>query len=247
MALERGLAVIALTDHDTLGGVAEAQQTARGTSLEVIAGVEINSEGGMHILGYYVDPENGSLRERLQAMREARVDRAHKMVERLRELGMLLRWEEIQSLAGGDSIGRPHTARALLNGGYVETLQEAFDRFVGRDGLAYVPRPRLAPPEAIEVIIGAGGVPVLAHPGHYWAALERLPEFVGYGLRGVEVYYPDHSPKEIETLLGLGREYGLLSTGGTDFHGPAVREGAPLGSIYVPLECVERLREAAGR
>jgi len=226
MALERGLAVIALTDHDTLGGVAEAQQAAVGTGLEVITGVEVNSEGDwgdLHFLGYYVDPENGPLRERLQAMRDVRVGRARKMIERLSEMGMALEWEEVRALAGGDSVGRPHVARALLNRGYVKTTQEAFDRFIGNDGPAYVPRLRLAPPEVIQTIIGAGGV------------------------RGVEVYYPHHSPEEIEMLLGLCREYGLLATGGSDFHGPGIKEGASLGSVYVPPECVERLREAAGR
>ena len=250
MALERGLTVIALTDHDTLGGVAEAQQAAVGTGLEVITGMEVNSEGDwgdLHILGYYVDLNNGPLQEQLEAVQDVRVGRARKMIERLTEMGMPLAWDDVRALAGGASVGRPHVARAMVNRGYVRTTKEAFDRFIANDGPAYVPRLRLTPPEVIEAIIGAGGVPVLAHPGHYWAALERLPEFVGYGLRGVEVYYPDHSPKEIETLLGLCREYDLLFTGGTDFHGPAVREGAPLGSIYVPLGCVERLREAAGR
>jgi len=251
MALERGLSVIALTDHDTLGGVAEAQQAAVGTGLEVITGVEVNSEGDwgdLHFLGYYVDPENGPLRERLQAMRDARLGRARKMIERLSEMGMALEWEEVRALAGGDSVGRPHVARALLNQGYVKTTQEAFARFIGNDGPAYVPRLRLAPSEVIQTIIGAGGVPVIAHPAHSGAAaVERIPEFVGYGLRGVEVYYPHHSLEEIEMLLGLCREYGLLITGGSDFHGPGIEEGATLGSVYVPTECVERLREAAGR
>ncbi len=251
LALERGLTVIALTDHDTLAGVAEAQRAAIGTELEVIAGVEVNSEGDwgdLHFLGYYVDPEESLLRERLQAMREARVGRAYKMVERLREMGMELEWGEVRALAGGASVGRPHVARALLDRGYVSTIREAFDRFIGNDGPAYVPRLRLTPPEVIEAIIGAGGVPVIAHPAHSGrTAVERIPEFVGYGLRGVEVYYPHHSPEEIETLLGLCRKYDLLVTGGTDFHGPAVREGAPLGSVYVPPECAQRLREAAGQ
>ncbi|MFQ6102411.1 MAG: PHP domain-containing protein [Anaerolineae bacterium] len=251
LSLERGLAVIALTDHDTLGGVAEAQQAAVGTGLEVIAGVEVNSEGAwgdLHFLGYYVDPENRPLREKLQAMRDARVGRARKMVQRLSEMGMPLEWEEVRALASGESVGRPHVARALLNRGYVKTMQEAFDRFIANGGPAYVPRLRLIPPEVIQAIIEAGGVPVLAHPSHSGpAAVERIPEFVGYGLRGVEVYYPGHSPEEIEMLLELCREYGLLATGGTDFHGPGSSEGAPLGSVYVPLECVERLRETAGQ
>jgi predicted metal-dependent phosphoesterase TrpH len=249
LALERGLAVIALTDHDTLGGVAEAQRAAVGTGLEVIAGVEVNSEGewgDLHFLGYCVDPENGPLQERLRAMQDARLERALRMLERLREMGMVLEWEEVRVLAGGDAVGRPHVARALLNRGYVKTLQEAFDRFLGNDGPAYVPRPRLAPPEVIQAIHEAGGVPVIAHPAHSGpAAVGRIPEFVGYGLRGVEVYYPDHSPEEVEMLLGLCQKYGLLATGGSDFHGPDIQEGSSLGSVYVPLECVERLRESA--
>ncbi|MBU0704903.1 MAG: hypothetical protein KKC18_13670, partial [Chloroflexi bacterium] len=109
-------------------------------------------------------------------------------------------------------------------------------------GPAYVPRLKLTPAEVIQTIVEAGGVPVLAHPGHYWAILERLPEFIGYGLRGLETYYPNHSPTEVKTLLGLCREHGLIATGGTDFHGPGFEEGAPLGSVYVPPECVEQLR-----
>jgi predicted metal-dependent phosphoesterase TrpH len=161
---------------------------------------------------------------------------------------MTLKWEEVRALAGGDSIGRLHVARALLDRGYVRAVQEAFDRFIGRDGPAYAPRLRLTPPEVIEVITEADGIPVIAHPAHSGtAAVERLPEFVGYGLRGVEVYYPHHSPEDVETLLRLCREHGLLATGGADFHGRRVREGMALGSVYVPWECVERLREAAGQ
>jgi len=251
MALARGLTAIALTDHDTLGGVKKAQRAACDTGLEVISGVEINADGGqrdLHILGYYVDPENGPLQERLQAMQEARIGRARRVIERLRELGMALEMEEVQALAGGGSIGRPHVARALLNRGYVGTFQEAFDRFLGRDGLAYVPRLRLAPPEAIQAILEAGGIPVLAHPAHSGpSAVARIPELVNCGLRGLEVYYPHHSSAEAELLLELCQKHTLLATGGTDFHAPDSEEGAPIGSVYVPLACATRLREAAGR
>jgi predicted metal-dependent phosphoesterase TrpH len=251
LALERGLAAIALTDHDTLGGLVEAQQSASGTGLEVIAGVEINSEGDwgdLHFLGYYVDVGNDLLQERLQEMQDARVERARNMLERLRDMGMTLEWEKLRALAGGDSIGRPHVAQALLDRGYVKTVREAFERFIGNDGPAYVPRLRLTPPEVIRVITEAGGVPVIAHPAHSGAAaVEHIPELESHGLRGVEVYYPHHSPEEIETLLELCRAHGLLATGGSDFHGPSVMDGVPLGSVYVPWQCVERLREAAGR
>jgi len=248
VALEREMAVIALADHDTLDGVAEARRAARGAALEVVTGVEINSEGGLHILGYYVDRENGPLQERLQEMREARLSRAREMVGRLRELGVGLELEEVRALAGGDSVGRPHLARALIEGGYVQTVQEAFDRFVGREGLAYVPRPRLTPPEAIRTIIEANGAPVLAHPAHSGpAVVARIPELAACGLRGIEVYYPRHSPQEVEALLELCCERGLLATGGSDFHAPGSDEGAPIGSVHVPLECAERLRRAVVR
>lgn len=239
--------VIALTDHDTVGGVVEAQRAAVGAGLEVVPGVEINSEeagGELHFLGYYVDVENVSLRERLHDMRVARLERGRRMVERLCEMGMVLDWDEVQRLAGGETVGRPHVARALVEQGYVETVREAFERFIGRDGAAYFNRLKLAPWEAIETISQAGGVAVLAHAAHSGpAVVDRVPEFVSYGLRGLEVYYPEHSPEDVEMLLELCDKHGLLTTGGTDFHGPTV--GAPLGSVYVPLECVERLREAA--
>jgi predicted metal-dependent phosphoesterase TrpH len=249
LALARGLCVIALTDHDTVSGVADAREAAASTETEVIAGVEINAAGdgtSLHVLGFYVDPQDPHLIEKLRTMRDARLGRARKMLKRLYEMGMPLEWEEVRALAGGESVGRPHVARALINRGHVATVQEAFDRFIGPGRPAHVPRLRLTPAETIQVIIEAGGVPVLAHPAHSGpAAVERIPEFVAYGLRGLEVYYPRHSPDEVEMLLSLCQEYDLIATGGTDFHGPNSDEGAPLGSIHVPLACAERLREAA--
>jgi predicted metal-dependent phosphoesterase TrpH len=249
VALKQGLCVIALTDHDTLDGVAEAQSAADSTGLEVIAGVEVNSAGdgaALHILGFYTDPQDPNLNERLQAMRDSRLGRARRMVQRLDEMGMPLAWDRIQALAGGEIVGRPHVARAMLERGYVTSVREAFERFIGPDGPAHVPRLRLAPRDTIKMILHAGGVPVLAHPAHSGPAVTaRVPEFVAYGLRGLEVYYPHHSPGDVAMLLELCREYGLLATGGTDFHGPDSEEGVPLGSIHVPLECAERLRAAA--
>jgi len=249
LALERALSTIALTDHDTLGGVTEAQQAALGTGLEVIPGLEINSEGewgDLHFLGYYVDPGNEPLREMLQAIRDARVERARRMVERLGKMGMPLKWEKVRASAGGDSIGRPHVAQALLNRGYVETLPEAFARFIGNDGPAYVPHLRFTPPEVIGAIREAGGVSVIAHPAHTGPeAVDRIPEFAAHGLGGVEVYYPHQPPEAIDRLLALCREHRLLATGGSDFHGSGVAGGTQLGSVHVPPECAERLRDAA--
>ena len=249
LALEHGLRVIALTDHDAVAGVAEAQETAAGSGLEVIPGVEINSEGqwgDIHFLGLYIDPNDAYLNERLQEMRQARIRRARKMVEKLAQRGMVLQWEEVLALAGGESVGRPHIARALLSHQYVTSIQEAFDRYIGRDGPAYSPRLRLTPREAITAIHQAGGVAVLAHPAHS-GVLDRVEEFTTYGLQGLEVYYPAHSPEDVRALLNLCAQYDLLSTGGSDFHGPDYGEGAMLGSVHVPFECVQALRRAAGR
>lgn len=248
-ALARGLSVLALTDHDTLSGVAEAQAAAAGTGLEVIPGAEVNSEGAwgdLHILGYCLDPESPLLKKRLEAMRDARLGRARKMLEKLGQMGMPLDWEEVRALAAGESVGRPHVARALLNRGYVTSIQAAFDRYIANDGPAYVPRLRLTPAEVIEAIRTAGGVAVLAHPVHS-SAVDLIPELVPLGLQGLEVYYPGHSQRDVQELLALCRRYGLLATGGSDFHGPGYEEGAPIGSVVVPLECVERLKDAAGR
>ena len=249
MALTCGLSVIALTDHDTLGGIAEALQAALGTGLDVIPGVEINSEGewgDLHFLGYYVDPGERRLASRLETVRDGRVGRARKMIERLRELGMPLEWEQVRTLAGGPSVGRPHVARALVDRGYVSTTQEAFDRYIGNGGPAYVSRVRMSPPEVIQTILGAGGVPAIAHPVHSGPdVVTQIPEFVSYGLRGIEVYYPRHSPGDVEMLLRICEEHGLLAVGGTDFHGPEASEGTMLGSVPVPMSCVTQLRDAA--
>ena len=246
LAIQRGLGTIALTDHDTLGGVAKAQRAAAGSGLEVISGTEVSSEGewgDLHILGYYVSLTSDPLNKMMQEMQNSRLGRARKMVQRLGELGMPLEWEHVQALAGGESVGRPHVARALLERGYVVTLQDAFDHFLANGGPAYVPRLKLTPEKVIRTIIAAGGVPVLAHPGYYWDILERLPEFVGYGLCGLETYYPNHSPAEIKSLERLCQKYNLIPTGGSDFHGPGFEEGAPLGSVDVPAKCVAQLRE----
>jgi len=249
LGLSQGLAVIALTDHDTMGGVDEATRAAAGSGLEVIPGVEINSEGewgDIHFLGFYVDQHNRSLRDCLETVRDGRVARAKAMVKRLRELGMSLTWDEVRALASGPSVGRPHVARALVDRGYVANTQEAFDRYIGLDGPAYVARLRMAPRDVIKAIIEAGGVPVLAHPAYSGPeVLAHIPEFVDYGLQGIEVYYPAHSPAVRAALLELCREHGLLATGGTDFHAPTSNEGAMLGSVHVPMACATRLREVA--
>lgn len=247
-ALERRLWAIALTDHDSLGGVAEAQAAAAGADLELIPGIEVSTEGSwgdLHFLGYYVDPENSFLGSRLVRLQEARLERARKMVRKLARIGMVLDWDEVRALAEGDSVGRLHIGRALFQRGYVTSVQEAFDRYIGHRGPAYVSRLRLPYSEVIEAIGRAGGVAVLAHPVQS-AAVDLIPKLATLGLQGLEVYYPSHSPEEIEQLRELCCQYGLLATGGSDFHGAGHEEGVSIGGVFVPMECVARLREVVG-
>jgi predicted metal-dependent phosphoesterase TrpH len=148
----------------------------------------------------------------------------------------------VRALAAGESVGRPHVARALIERGYVRNVQEAFDRFIGNDGPAYVPRLRLAPAETIGVILEAGGIPVIAHPAYSGQmAVSRIPEFAQDGLRGIEVFYPGHTDQDVAMLQALCLKHDLLATGGSDFHGPGMGEGSYLGSTFVPPECLEQL------
>jgi predicted metal-dependent phosphoesterase TrpH len=196
------------------------------------------------VLGYFVDHHDAELQAFLARMRAGRVDRARTMVEKLAALGAPVSWERVQAIAAGASVGRPHVARALVEARRVSTVQEAFERFLGRRAPAYVPRLTLSPEEAVEAILAAGGVPVLAHPG--WASsgpvIERVPQMAARGLAGLEVYYPEHSAEMIASYLEVARRHDLIVTGGTDFHGGSLATRVPLGSVAVPAGVVPALR-----
>lgn len=246
-AREHGVGTLALTDHDTTAGLEEALAEGRRIHIDVIPGVEINTDVGddeIHILGYYVDHTRPDFQAFLARMRAGRVDRARAMVDKLRALGAPVEWTRVEAIAAGASVGRPHVARALLEARRVATMQEAFERFLGRRAPAYVPRLKVSPEDAVETVRAAGGVPVLAHPG--WASsgpvIERVPELVAHGLAGIEVYYPDHTAEMIAQYLDVVRRYGLVATGGTDFHGGGLATRVPPGSVRVPPEVVPALR-----
>ncbi len=241
MAQSLGLCAIAITDHESTSGVAPALQAAAGTGLTVVPGVEISTEsalGEVHMLGYFVEPGTAALEARLQEIREARVRRAQGMVEKLADLGMPLRWEHVRELAGGESVGRPHIARAMVEQGYVSSTDEAFALYIGSGGPAYVSRLKVAPEEAMDLIQGAGGVPVLAHP---LQATDLVPALVKAGLQGLEASYTGYSPEEVRFLEGLCRRYGLVATGGSDFHGPDLVCGV-MGQATTAFETVAQLR-----
>jgi 3',5'-nucleoside bisphosphate phosphatase len=255
-AREHGVGTLALTDHDTTAGLDEALAEGRRIHIDVIPGVEINTDVDqyeVHILGYYVDRTQAGFQAFLARMRAGRVDRARAMVDKLQGLGAPVAWARVEAFAAGGSVGRPHVARALVEARRVATVQEAFERFLGRHAPAYVPRLKVSPEDAVEALRAAGGVPVLAHPG--WAssgpALERVPELVAHGLAGIEAYYPDHTAEMTARCVEVARRHGLIVTGGTDFHGGGLATRVPPGSVRVPAEVVPALRarwqEAAKR
>lgn len=245
-ARKHGVTTLALTDHDTTDGLAEALAAAEAHRIDLIPGVEINTdvaEHEVHILGYFVDPAGPALQAFLGRMREGRRHRAEEMVRRLRALGAVIEWSRVAEIAAGASIGRPHVARALVEAGWVGSPREAFARFIGRHGPAYVPRSTLTPEEAVACVAQHGGVPVLAHPG--WAAsgpvINRLPDLIAHGLAGIEVYYPDHTPEMVQEYRRFAERHGLVVTGGTDYHGGGLATRVPLGSVAVPPEVVPAL------
>uniref|UniRef100_A0A832MJM1 PHP domain-containing protein n=1 Tax=Eiseniibacteriota bacterium TaxID=2212470 RepID=A0A832MJM1_UNCEI len=245
LAVERGLAALAVTDHDSVEALPRARAAAPST-LEIVPGIEVSTTAAgldLHVLGYYVDPEHAGLRARLERFRGERVARAEAILARLADLGHAVARDEVLALAGHGVVGRPHVAQALVRAGHVATVDEAFRRFLAPHGAAYVPRPAFRPEEAIALIHGAGGVSVLAHPG---AALgDTLAErLVAAGLRGVEVWHPQHAAPAMRRWRAFAARFGLIATGGSDFHGPG--RGAALGDLPVPWTALAGLKRAAG-
>ena len=237
-----GIRSIALTDHDTTGGVRRAQEEAAGNNLDVIPGVEISTDhpsGECHILGYFIDPDNVALKTHLKSIRESRQARARHILALLEQLGVPITWEQLRAIAGPAAVARPHIARALLQAGHVRTEDQAFDVYLGRDRPAFVERYRLTPKQAIAAIHQAGGVAILAHPARSQAQ-SLVAHLASMGLDGLEVYYAGHTPQEMAALTDLSRRYNLVATGGSDFHGDDVR--IRLGCAPVALEIVEALR-----
>ncbi|MFQ5826145.1 MAG: PHP domain-containing protein [Dehalococcoidia bacterium] len=245
MAARNGLDVIALTDHDSVDGIASALEVARAfPQLKVIPGVEINTDvprGEVHVLGYFGDYTSPQLGSALTRLRDARRIRGQKMVARLRDLGIGIEWERVHELAGDGSVGRPHVAQAMLERGYISSLKEAFDKYIGREGPAYVEREKLSPKGAVELVVGVGGLAVLAHPANVESLSSLLPQLISAGLMGLEVYYDGYSPDVIQRLETLAQELGLIVTGGSDFHGLDSTTETPVGGVGVPWEGVERL------
>lgn len=247
LAYEQGVRILALTDHDSMEGMAEARHAAeRYEDFTLIAGVEMGTDipgGEVHVLGYFVDPDHPELRATLQRLRDGRRGRGKGMVEKLRQLGLGVTWEQVQRIAGDSAVGRPHVAQALLENGCVANITEAFEKYVGRDGPAYVERVKLTPAEAVAIIERVGGVPCLAHPRDLEDLDAMLTELKAASLRALEVFYQDYDQPTLDRLLSAARRFDLLPLGGTDYHG-IYGEQEPLpGQLRTPVpeESIETL------
>jgi predicted metal-dependent phosphoesterase TrpH len=244
-AVEKGLTVIAITDHDSVDGIAPALMAAEAfPSLKVIPCVEISTDvptGEVHMLGYFIDYDNRDLQARLERMRHSRRERAQGMVAKLKNLGVQIEWERVQEIAGTGSLARPHLAQAMLEKGYVASLKEAFNKYIGRDGPAYVEREKMTPVEAVELILWANGLPVLAHPLTMNDLETAVIQLKSAGLVGMETYYNGYTAEEINTLVSLARKYNLITTGGSDYHGLEGITETMMGGAEVPIESAEQL------
>lgn len=254
LASERGLSAIAIADHDTTRGVRSLLNGASGirnqldsitkNGVEVVPAIEINSDWQgreLHVLGYFVPLEDGPFQDLLKELRDVRKRRIDDMIERLCQLGMPVPKDRVWELAKGESIGRPHIAAVMVENGYVSTIGEAFDRFIGRGKIGYVEREHLSPEESVRAIRESGGVAVWAHPGTTRAD-HLLPDLVARGLKGLEAYHPEHGREDCERYLNLAAKHNLCVTGGSDYHGSSKSEGEDLGNVHVPYETIARLR-----
>ena len=225
-AKNEGFSLIAITDHDTIGGVTEARDAGRKIGVEVIPGLEISAEygpGTMHILAYGFDPKNEPLGHTLVDLQRYRAERNPRIAAILCDLGYDVDYEEVKKLAGGNMVGRPHFARLLINKGYFDNTQEIFDKLLAKDMPAYLPKRRLDPKKAMELINAAGGKAVLAHPESLKlddSGLESLvKELASFGLGGIEVDYNNHGDQSSQKFRKLAAKFNLFVTGGSDFHG----------------------------
>jgi 3',5'-nucleoside bisphosphate phosphatase len=259
MAADSGLRAVSITDHDTLEGSRAALNCPLPDHLNFISGIEVSTQapegfpmnGSLHVLGYGVDVNHGPLQEALTGLQHARDMRIPQIIERLNRVGVPIRMEQVQELVGNGSPGRPHIARVMIGMGVVDNVDQAFDRFLGKGCPAYVDKYRIDCRLAFERIRQAGGIPVLAHPYLIPGGKDRdLDRLVGRlcdrGLMGIEVYYPDHPPAATAYYRELADRFGLLMTGGSDFHGelsPDIHMGCGRGDLHVPFALYEILVE----
>ena len=240
-----GLSAIAVVDHDTTDGIAPAMAAAEQKDIEVLPGIELSAEyegSEVHILGYLIDYKDSSLIRRLDILKKNRVERIHKIIEKLKDVGIDLKPESVFSIAGEGTVGRLHVARALVKEKKAASIFESFQKYIGDKCPAFCLGFKFSPLEAINLIKEAQGIPVLAHP-YIIHNDELMPKFIDWGIMGLEVYYPEHSQSMINFYLNIAREHNLLVTGGSDCHGKA-KPNVKIGCMKVHYELVEKLKAA---
>jgi len=250
-ARDIGLKAIAVTDHDTAGGLKEALQEGKRLGLEIIPGCELSVEypGLMDILGLWLKPEAPALNAALKELRDKRDMRNQLIIEKLQKLGIEITYREVRTMAGDAAIGRPHISRVLMNKGIVCSVRDSFNRYLGSGGKAYVPKQKFKPEKAISVLKDEGALVVLAHPFSLHLSSKdmhrELIRLKDLGLDGVEVFYPEHTPEQIKEYAFLCRKLDLLPSGGSDFHGsvkPEIQLGTGKGNLYLPYSIVQALK-----
>ncbi|MBP2642210.1 MAG: hypothetical protein H6Q67_97 [Firmicutes bacterium] len=242
-----GLEAIAITDHDTIDGVSKLlERSTTAKNMEVIPGIEFSTDlpdNEVHILGYYIDVSKSELISQLKLISEDRYTRTKKMVTKLNSLGYEISYDSVLKIAGeATSIGRPHIAAALIDAKYFSNVADVFDVLLEKRKPAYIPHYKMSPAETIQLIVRAGGVPVLAHPGLVGNDAIVM-EIIALGIQGIEVYHPSHNPSQVSRYLQLATEHNLLVTGGSDFHGIAGRVPERLGEYGVSLGVIRKLKE----
>ncbi|NMO94664.1 PHP domain-containing protein [Paenibacillus lemnae] len=256
LAKEKGLAAVAITDHDTVAGLEEGKLAGEQYGITVVPGVEISTMAGgidIHILGYFIQPEDELFLQRLSQLRDTREKRNINIIANLNRLGMPVTMDEVieglgRELAPDESIGRPHIADALVRRGFASDMRDAFDRYLAQGKPAYAPQPRISPEEACSWIREAGGAPVLAHPGLYGDDELVRNILISAKPAGIEVYHSDHGPSDEQRYMAMAEELNLIVTGGSDYHGE--RQGVvfhgDLGSRTVEVSVLGALSKAAG-
>ncbi|WP_418790804.1 PHP domain-containing protein [Phosphitispora sp. TUW77] len=251
-AARSGLRAVAITDHDTVDGLPEALEAGLRAGIEVVPGVELSVDypGQMHILGYYVDPENSKLSRELAGLKGNRDRRNPKIVAKLRQLGFDINMDEVIRESGGVIVGRPHFAAVLKKKGYVTCVDEAFDLYLGAGKPAYVKKDKISPDQGIQMILNSGGIPVLAHPGYLKVNCgEEFELLIGElqerGLLGIEAYYTTHTAEQTAYYVAMAALKGLLVTGGSDFHGdnkPHISIGKGGGDLVVRYDLLAKMK-----
>ena len=245
---DHGLKVIAISDHDSTEGLAEAVEAGGELGVKVISAIELSTDvprSEIHMLGYFINPDDAQFQTVLSTFREGRRNRARNMVKKLNTIGVAITWTDVIQIAGEAAVGRPHIAQAIVDKGYVKHKKEAFDRYLGRNGVAYVERPRLKPSDAIRLLVDNGAAPVMAHPLYYEQDYSKLRSTISdlkeAGMVGIEVEYGEFSSPDRKLLASIADEFKLLHCGGSDYHASGNPGEAPLGAAGPTLETVAKL------